>query len=110
MYKTVVCHLLVVAIALQSLLAFAVAHPLHEQEPQHHAVSLAVAVTAALADTPPDDHSHLEHCAHFHFGCSVFAAGHSVTFDLEWSSLTWSDAVILFLSAPSPTLFRPPIV
>lgn len=110
MYKTVLCHLLIVAIALQSLLAFVVAHPLHDQAPHHHDVSVTAALSVSSIDAPQTDHVQPEHCCHFHLGCGVFATGNPMTLDFCKASLAWSDLEILIPSTQTGSLFRPPIV
>lgn len=110
MYRTVLCHLLIVAIALQSLLAFVVAHPLHDQEPHHHNVSFTVTLSVAQIDAPQTNDLHPEHCCHFHLGCGVLATGGLMTFDFSKSSLPWSDLEILVPATQTGALYRPPIV
>lgn len=110
LYRTVLCHLLIVAIALQSLLAFVVAHPLHEQDPHHHEVPLASNLSEPEGDLSLTDHLHMQHCCHFHLGCGVFAAGNLLTIDLGRSSIFWSDIQLLIPSTHTGSLFRPPIV
>ncbi len=111
LYRTVICHLLIVAIALQSLLAFGVAHPLHDQEAHHHhEVAQVSNASAPQADVFLPDHLHLEHCCHFHLGCGVFAAGNLLTFALRQESVFWPNNQVFVSSAPAGSPFRPPIV
>jgi len=111
LYRAVICHLLIVAIALQSLLAFAVAHPLHDQESHHHhEIAQVLEASAPQADVSLSDHLHAEHCCHFHLGCGVFAVGNLLTFSLRQESVFWSDNQVLVSSAPTGSPFRPPIV
>lgn len=120
MFRIIVCHLLTLIIALQSLLAIVVAHPMEDAASHSHAAS------PHLIWSPDTHHTHerydvktdtssfasdalTENCCHFHFGCGVCLSGMSLAFYFGAAPDIVVDEKTLLLPSHSSSLFRPPI-
>lgn len=118
--RIVVCLFLTFVIAMQSVLASVVAHPLHDtlphqHTPSHHLVwspetQHAHAVLAVKNDTTSLASEVLaDHCCHFHFGCGACLSGGAVSFDVATSPIVIAEENSLLKSSRPSSRFRPPI-
>lgn len=114
--------ILVLILALQSVIAVADVHQLHQRGPTHQALdvgqpSLAVSsldagdedVSAGLQKGTSSSNHACSHCCHCH-GSMPYLTGHVPGFDNLSNALNSASFSISFVSWLSTPAFRPPIV